>query len=353
MLLGQEVSDIDIATVWTPQDAIKALEGVGIKVIPTGIEHGTVTAIVNKKSFEITSLRRDVATDGRRAVVAYTQDWREDAQRRDFTMNTLLADGDGHIYDPTGRGLADLEARRVVFVGEPANRIAEDYLRILRFFRFHAQIGRGEPDQAALSACRAAADKIETLSRERITQELFKILSVDDPVDIVSIMFQNSILNVIHYPEYQPDFFRHVCTFQNRYGLAFIAARLYVLAGLKLQNVRAIEKFLLIPKIFQKDIHALHEVLSLPALDNDQAVKVAVYKHGRVPTAQALMIELAQDRVMNGYAPQALKIIQTWNIPDFPVNGEDLIAQGYKPGPELGRALTEREEEWIKAGFET
>ena len=254
MLLGLEVGDVDIATVWTPGEATKRLEGAGIKVVPTGIDHGTVTAVVDKIPFEITTLRKDIETDGRRAVVGFTTDWREDALRRDFTMNTLLADMDGHIYDPTGEGIKDLEVGKVRFVGDPATRIQEDYLRILRFFRFHAAYGKGEPDSDALAACRAAAGKISTLSRERITQEFFKILSVDNPVEILSVVFDNNVLPDFSFPEYEPDLMRHVCTFQNRFGLAFIASRIFILAGLSLKNVEAIEKILLLPKVFQKDI---------------------------------------------------------------------------------------------------
>ena len=132
-VLGEAVEDVDIATIWTPEQVMEKLEEAGIKAVPTGIEHGTVTAVIEKKTFEITTLRKDVETDGRRAVVAFTQDWLQDAQRRDFTMNTLLADEKGRIYDPTGDGLVDLEAKRVVFVGDPAQRITEDILRILRF----------------------------------------------------------------------------------------------------------------------------------------------------------------------------------------------------------------------------
>jgi poly(A) polymerase len=266
-------------------------------------------------------------------------------------MNTLLADATGNIYDPTGEGIKDLEARRVRFVGDPATRIKEDYLRILRFFRFHASYGKGEPDKAGLSACKAAADKIPTLSRERITQEFFKILSVDKPVDILSIIFDNSVLKDFLFPEYEPDLMRHSCEFQDRFGLAFVASRIFLLAGLKVKNVEAMEKLLLIPKVFKKDIEAISKVLELPNLDKDHAVRVAIYRFGRVATAQALMIELAQDRVMNGYAPKAIELIQKWEIPNLPVDGTDLMKAGIKEGPELGQALAKIEDWWIAAEF--
>lgn len=351
MLMGEEVGDIDIACVFAPDQVAEKLTRSGIKVVPTGIDHGTVTAVVNRKSFEITTLRRDVETDGRHAVVRFSAGWGEDARRRDFTINTLLADQNGNVYDPTGEGFKDIERRRVRFVGDPAKRISEDYLRILRFFRFHARYAKSAPDEAALKACRAASGHICELSRERITQEFFKILSVDKPADILSIIFDNSVLLDLKFPEYDPVLMRNACEFQNRYGLAFIASRLLLLAGLKVKNLESSEKLLLIPKVFKKDIEAISEVLKLQNLHKAHAVREAVYRFGRVPTAQALMIELAQDRVMNGYAPDALKIIQKWEIPNLPVTGNDLMKAGIEEGPALGAALRKIEDWWVAGDF--
>ncbi len=350
-LLMREVEDIDIATVWTPEEATEKLESAGIKVVPTGIEHGTVTAVSGGKGFEITTLRKDVETDGRRAVVAFTDDWAEDAQRRDFTMNTLLADCEGNIFDPTGKGLADLRARKVVFVGNPTARIAEDYLRILRLFRFHAMYGEGEIEAQALAACKAAADKISTLSTERITQEFFKIMAVDKPKDILGIMFYNNILSGFSYPEYDPELMGHFCEFQKRYGLIALPSRLFVLAGMQVSNISAMEKILLFPKVFRKDIEALSKVLEMDDLGVEQAVKVAVYRYGRVATAQALILEVVLDRVVNGFAPKALEVIQSWDVPNLPISGEDLIKAGIPEGPELGQKLSEIEEWWIGEEF--
>lgn len=350
-LLGKPVDDIDIATKWTPDQVMEKMQDAGIKAIPTGIDYGTITAVANKRGFEITTLRKDVETDGRRAVVAYSTDWLEDAKRRDFTMNTLLADEQGNLYDPLGCGLKDLEARKMVFVGEPAARIAEDYLRILRYFRFHAFYGAGEMDKAALKACRAAADQIATLSKERITQEFLKLLSCDQPQHVLRIMFDNGILKELQFKEYSSDLLGYVCDFQNRYGLGFIASRLLTLCGFEEKNVQAVSKFLLLPKVFLKDIEKMIQVLNLPDLGNDHALQVAIYKYGRVPTAQCLMIELATDRVMNGYAPNALKIIQNWDISDFPLSGDDLIKAGIAPGPELGKKLSTIEQWWINQNF--
>lgn len=350
-LLGEPVDDIDIATIHTPDEVMSILSNANIKAIPTGIDHGTITAVIDKQPFEITTLRKDVETDGRRAVVAFSKDWREDAARRDFTMNTLLCDMDGNVFDPLGQGIDDLKAGQVVFVGEPSARIAEDVLRILRFFRFYARYGKTTLNEAALKACADAADQIPNLSRERITQEFFKIMSVPDPSDVVGLMFENNVLKEFLFNQNQLKVLKDTCHFQTRYNLGFVASRLFVLAGFDLKNMEAMESLLLLPKVFKKDIQAIDKILNLPDLKDDHAVKVAVYKYGRTSTAQALMIELATDRVNNAFTATALEIIQNWDIPNFPLSGDDLIAEGHSTGPELGQELGRREQAWIEGGF--
>ncbi|HEX7742924.1 MAG TPA: CCA tRNA nucleotidyltransferase, partial [Sphingobium sp.] len=193
-LLGLPVSDLDIATVLEPAAVVNRLKAAGIKAVPTGIDHGTVTAVISGWPVEITTLRRDVSTDGRRATIAYTSDWREDASRRDFTINALYADPlTREITDFFG-GVEDLDARRVRFIGSAAQRIAEDHLRILRYFRFLARFGRDEPDAEAYSACRAAANSLMALSRERIADELLKILAVASPLMSLRLMIDGDIL---------------------------------------------------------------------------------------------------------------------------------------------------------------
>src|SRR5688572_9867228 len=179
-LLDVEVNDIDLATRILPDRVMAKLQAAGIKAVPTGLAHGTVTAVANGRAVEVTTLRRDVATDGRRATIAYTENWQEDAARRDFTINALSADpASGEIFDYFG-GIPDLKARRVRFIGDPLTRIAEDHLRILRFFRFHALFGAGEPDAAGLAACATRANDLMALSRERISDELLKLLGLAD-----------------------------------------------------------------------------------------------------------------------------------------------------------------------------
>ena len=196
-LIGKPVSDLDIATRLTPEAVTQALKSAGLKAVPTGVEHGTVTAVSGGKPFEITTLRRDVETDGRRAVVAFTDDWAQDARRRDFTLNSLYARRDGTLFDPTGHGVADARAGRIVFVGEPEQRVREDYLRILRFFRFYAWYGAAPADAGALAACEALRGEIATLSAERVSRELLKLLAADDPRDAVALMARTGVLGEV------------------------------------------------------------------------------------------------------------------------------------------------------------
>jgi poly(A) polymerase len=187
-LIGAPVADIDIATTLEPEETDRAIRAAGLKAVPTGIAHGTVTAVSAHQPFEITTLRRDVTTDGRNATVAFTDDWAEDAARRDFRLNALYADGEGRVFDPTGEGVSDAVAGRIVFVGDPETRIREDYLRILRFFRFFAWYGRGEPDAAALAACGALAPGMTRLSAERVSKELMTLLAAPDPREAMAAM---------------------------------------------------------------------------------------------------------------------------------------------------------------------
>lgn len=192
-LLGRPVGDVDIATDALPEAVVAMAEADGLRVVPTGLAHGTVTVITEGEAHEVTTFRRDLETDGRRARVGWTADLLEDARRRDFTMNALYAEADGTLVDPLG-GLVDLQARRVRFVGDPAERIAEDHLRILRFFRFHAWNGTGAPDAAGLAACAAAADGIDRLSRERVGKEVMRLLAAPDPAVAVAAMDRAGVL---------------------------------------------------------------------------------------------------------------------------------------------------------------
>ncbi len=350
-LLNIEVEDIDIATKLAPEIVMEILIAAGIKAIPTGIDHGTITAVAGDYSYEITTLRRDKKTDGRHAVVAYTDCWIEDAKRRDFTINTLLMDLKGNIYDPLGAGLLDIDNSHICFVGDAKKRIEEDYLRILRFFRFSAIYGEGKFDDEGLLACKDAADNIKKLSKERITQEFFKIIASSKPYHVLNVMFEHGILKDFKFSDYDGRFLEYFCNFQSRYKLFSLSSRLFVMASVNFENIKTMQEFILFPKVFLKDMKAILGALNLPDLSCDKAVREAVYRFGRFGAAQALMIELAQDRVMNSYAPRALDIVQNWDIPNFPLSGKDLIERGVMPSPEMGAKIKYLEDKWIKQDF--
>lgn len=355
-VLGKDVDDIDIATPLKPQEVIKIMAKENIKVIPTGIKHATLTLVDNNDPAamrcEITTLRRDDKTDGRHAQISCTKSWHEDAKRRDFTLNTLLMDLNGNIYDPLGCALQATRTGNVRFVGKASQRIKEDYLRILRFFRFNAYYSQSQNyDREGLKACSAAAQNIYKLSKERITQEFFKIISAPQPAGVLDVMFSHDILKDLQSKDYNPKLLEHVCSFQSSYSLQAISARLLVFAGLDMNNLDLMRKYILIPKIFIKDMECILGSLRLDDLSCDNAIYESLYRFGRIATAQAFMIELAQDRVMNGFATAALDIIQKFKIPDFPVTGDDLIKRGFKTGPEIGKELSRLEQLWIDNGF--
>lgn len=344
-LLGLPVDDVDIATVHTPPETIRRLEAAGINVVPIGIDHGTVMAVADGTPFEVTTLRRDVETDGRHAVVTFTADWSEDAQRRDFTVNTLLADGAGNIYDPTGKGLPDVDMPRIVFVGNPEKRIAEDVLRILRFFRFHAAYGSGMPDQAALAACRAAAGRIQTLSRERITQEILKILTGPDPAGILQIMFENGVMTDLPHPDCDFAALNMLTGLQNRLGIVSVEARLVMLAAGQASHIPAFEKYLLFPVQQKKMLEQLSRAILSPT-----TIRERLYYFGRAVGGQSLLMlaALMDGKIDNG----EIDVIRNWPVPVFPLGGSDLKALGVEEGPRMGEILKAVEEWWVEWGFQ-
>lgn len=344
-LLGIQVRDADLATTHRPEEVTRRLSEAGIKTIPTGIEHGTLTAVVQGKPFEITTLRKDVETDGRRAVVAFTMDWAEDAQRRDFTMNTLLADLEGNVYDPLRCGIENLENRRVVFVGDAALRIAEDYLRILRFFRFHAFYGEGAPDEEALSACRAAADRIAGLSRERITQEFVQIIACDRAGEMLALMFENNVLPEIAHPDFQVSSFNALTGLQKRAGLVSVPARLAALCAGQAGHLAVMGKYLIFSRALAKTLHTLLDAVHAP-----MGIKERLYRFGREAGAQSVLLLAAEQGAKIG--EEELALLKDWEIPLYPLNGKDLSTLGVAQGQEMGRILDAVEEWWIEWDFQ-
>ncbi len=342
-LMGVSSTDIDIATQYSPQEITEILTKENIKVIPTGIDHGTVTAVVKGTSFEITTLRTDEDTDGRHATVRFTDDWLADARRRDFTINTLLSDMDGNVFDPTGKALEDLKSCRVVFVGEAGQRIEEDYLRILRFFRFHAQYGEGAADVDALNACRKAADKISSLSRERITQEFLKILATDKAVEVLDLMFAHNILLDFKSEAYQADHLKHVIALQNKNQALDVVTRLFILNG----NKPKFHDDILRLSHAQKNFLVKLEMVKHPHFYSDKkSLKKAIYHHGNNLMTQGLLLSSALGQTDE--SPKTIELVQNWQAPKCPITGQQLLAEGYQTGPELGQELARRQEEWLE-----
>jgi poly(A) polymerase len=338
-LLKLPVSDIDLATRIRPDEVVARLEAAGIKAVPTGIAHGTVTAVSDGQPVEVTSLRRDVSTDGRRATVAFTDDWKEDAARRDFTLNALSADAaTGEIFDYFG-GLDDLRARRVRFIGEAEARIAEDHLRILRFFRFHARFGAGEPDAEALAACTARANDLMALSRERIADETLKLLGLPDPVPTVTIMLERAILKPV-LPEIErsslPVLERLIAAERE----AEIAADpLRRLAALLPPDALLAEKIAVRLKLSTK---ARKRLANAGVRDVCRNPQILAYRVG---------IEGAIDRLLIAGNSDGAASLAEWKVPRLPIGGGALIARGITEGPAVARTLRKIEDQWVEAGF--
>lgn len=343
-LAGIAVQDIDLATSLAPEETIKRVRAAGFKAIPTGLAHGTVTAILpGGHPVEVTTLRRDVTTDGRRATVAFTDDWREDAARRDFTINALSADpASGAVHDYFG-GVEDLAAGRVRFIGDPLTRIAEDHLRILRFFRFHARFGAGAPEAEGLAACIARANDLMALSRERIADELLKLLALPDPVATARLMADRGILRPV-LPEIDaegPDRLARLIAREARLGIAPTGLRrlaallprdpalaLQIGTRLKLSNVA--RAFL-----------ALCAAPLAPA-----PPRVIGWRHPREASDLILLADWPEAMI-----DAALATLATWERPRFPLKGGDLVALGIGPGPRVAAALQAIEREWVDADF--
>ena len=344
-LLGKAVGDIDVATIHHPLQVIEKLKAAGLRYAPTGLEHGTVTAIVDDGVFEITTLRKDIDTDGRHAVIAFTTEWKVDACRRDFTMNTLLASPEGAVFDPTGQGLADLDARRVVFVGDPAQRIAEDYLRIFRFFRFHAQYGEGMPDAAALKACAELAHNIPKLSKERITQEFFKIIDVPDPSPVIRLMVDNGVAPCLE-KTFRDAVLKSLCELQSRHDAKDVMARLLAIGDMK---PNYFEDGLIFSNAQKKRLELLGLGLNILKRPTKKKIRELVYRIGNQTALQTYLLRLTQKNDLPDL--ELLDIARYWHAPEFPVKAVQLIEAGVPQGPMLGKQLKALEEKWVAKDF--
>ena len=331
-LLGLPVADIDIATAHPPQQVIARLASAGIKAIPTGLAHGTITAVSAGTVVEVTTLRRDVATDGRHAQVAFTDDWQEDAARRDFTMNALYADPvSGTLFDWFG-GLDDLAARRVRFIGDPYRRIAEDHLRILRFFRFHARFG-DMPDSAGLDACTDRANDLMALSRERISAELLKLLVAKGAVPVVALMVERGIFRPVLPEIVDVPALTALAEAEAAAGVAPDAIR-RLAALIPPATAEAVGARLRLSNADRKRLIAAHDG------PGSEGARGLAYRVGR---------EIALDRLL--LAGAEVEELQDWSPPRLPVGGGDLVTRGIARGPEVARALRQIETLWIAEGF--
>ena len=340
-LLGLPVNDVDLATRIPPEDVIRRLEKAKIKAVPTGLDHGTVTAVSDGHVFEVTTLRRDVSTDGRRATVAFTDDWKEDAARRDFTINALSADPlTGELFDYFG-GLADLEKRHIRFIGDPLQRIAEDHLRILRFFRFHARFDAGEPDAPALDACTARANDLMALSRERIADEVLKLLGLPDPSRTVKIMLGRAILKPV-LPEIDAlrlENLKKLIGDEQKAGI--VADALRRLAALLPQEPAVAEDIAGRLRFSNK---ARKRLACAAGAETSVHPRTLAYRLGN---------ECAVDRLLLAGRPADAQAIASWHRPRLPTSGGALIKRGLQEGPVVARTLRQIEDRWIDAGFPT
>ena len=348
-LMGEPVADIDIATTTEPQETVRRVERAGMRAVPTGIEHGTVTAVASGRAFEVTTLRADVEADGRHATVVFGRDWKADAERRDFTINALYADASGTVFDHVG-GLADIAGRTLRFIGDPEARIREDYLRILRFFRFFAWYGAGRPDAAGLKACARLKDGMSRLSAERVWTELRKLLAAPDPSRALLWMRQTGVLTAI-LPE------------SEKWGIDAI----HPLAEAEREEARAPDAMLRLMAIVPPDparmagladrlrmsnaekqrLTAWALATPLPAELDERGLRKRIYLAGTRPVVDALRLAALSRPELRGLVDQA----EAWTVPAMPVGGKDLAQRGMSSGPAMGATLKSLEKAWMDSDF--
>jgi poly(A) polymerase len=349
-LLGAPVDDIDIATPFPPDEVARRVQEAGLRAVDTGVEHGTVTVISNSRPYEVTTLRRDVTTDGRRAVVAFTEDWAEDAARRDFTMNALYADADGRVHDHV-HGLADLKARRVRFIGEASQRIAEDYLRVLRFFRIHAWYGQGALDATGLSACAAAKGRLTSLSGERIQKEMLKLFAARDPLPAVTAMLHAGIIQELVPGTLSEHRFRSLCQVDQAQGFGPDGLlRLGALLGNRDQAIVIASRWRL-SNDHRDRLVAMFS--SEPAVREDMTDKdfgAVLYRAGKDAVIDHIRLAWAAAGATGDWL-RLLATARDWTRPTFPLSGADIMSAGVPQGPKVGRVMSDVEQWWIDGGF--
>ena len=352
-LLGAPVDDLDIATQLTPDRVTEIAQAAGFAAHPTGIEHGTVTVVVNRQPFEVTTLRRDVSTDGRRATVAFTESWEEDAQRRDFRMNALYADAQGQIHDPTGGGLDDVRAGRVIFIGDAATRIKEDYLRILRFFRFNAWYAKTPLDPHGLDACADLVAGLDTLSVERVWKEVKKLLGAPDPRAAWEGMTAIEVrARALPEMDNTPRL-RALMDLEADLMLP-VDAMTRIAAALEDQEAaRALSRRLKLSNE-ERDrlVAALGDDAKITSYMSLREMRRAIYKLGNEAFRDRVMLAWAASGNDKAQAWRALVAHATmWKPPRLPLTGDEVMAAGVPAGPKVGLIMREVEDWWIDADF--
>jgi poly(A) polymerase len=352
-LLKLPVADIDIATTALPAEVIRRARAAGIKSVPTGIEHGTVTLVVDAQPFEVTTLREDTETFGRKATVAFGRDWVRDAERRDFTINGLSVDADGVVHDHVG-GLDDIDARRVRFIGDPGARIAEDYLRILRFFRIHAAYGSGEPDRAGYLACIAGRAGLATLSAERLRMEMLKLMVAEGAAGAVTAMTDGGLLlPILGGVAYTAPFAAMIAA-ERLLGLApDPVRRLGALAVAVTEDARRVALRLRLSNSETRALDSMgHRWWRLAGMD-EAAARRRLYRLGADRYRDRLMLAWARAGADSISTPwrELAALPERWSAPRFPLKAADFNARGIADGPALGLVLRLAEDAWLAADF--
>jgi poly(A) polymerase len=362
-LMGLPVADIDMATTLLPEEVVARAKKAGIKSVPTGIDHGTVTLVIEGAPFEVTTLRRDVETDGRRAEVAFGSDWKVDAERRDLTINALYANAKGDVIDLVG-GLPDIEKRNIRFIGNAAERVAEDYLRVLRFFRFFAHYGAGRPDADGLRACAQACSKLAALSAERVWSEMKKLLAARDPGRALLWMRQAGVLSEI-LPESEKwgiDAIPALVVAEQAFGWQPEALlRLAAIVPPDAERLDAMAKRLRLSKAEAAFLSAWAKAPRLPAVIADTAFARLLYRHGSNGLDTSLRLALAASRQKSeddpAQLPETARLwgllgrTENWQKPVFPLTGADALAAGIPAGPRIGEVLAALEHQWVEGNF--
>lgn len=354
-LMGHPIGEVDVATTASPEEVMRRATEAGIKAVGTGIEHGTVTVVVDGEPCEVTTLREDIETFGRKAKVAFGRDWAADAQRRDFTINGLSVSLDGVVHDYVG-GLADIAAHRVRFIGDPAQRIAEDYLRILRFFRIHAAYGAGDPDRAACLACINARDGLATLSAERVRAEMLKLVVAPGAADAVLAMADGGLLQTILGGVSYQGPFRAMIRVEAALDLAPDALlRLGALAVAVTEDARRIALRLRLSNVEAKRLDSMgHRWWRLPGMD-DAVAKRRLYRLGADRYRDRMMLAWARagsfEAADAARWTELMELPARWSAPKFPLKASDMIARGIGEGPALGHILTLAEDAWLACDF--